>query len=100
MLMYNRSITSPASSAQTMSRALPVEYFILAGISFRGDIVGSLDGRPIHDIAVDESGRQYRFAGVAPKTAGGRYNVIALSEGEWIVEPGLLYRLEKPLCSA
>jgi hypothetical protein len=59
-----------------------------------GPIIGSYAGCAIADAVVDLGGRRYRFAGVMPRRPGGAYDVAALAEGEWIVEPGLIYRWE------
>jgi hypothetical protein len=55
-------------------------------------IIGTYDGAAIAATMVDLSGRRYRFAGILPRAAGGVYDVGSLAEGEWIVEPGLIYR--------
>ncbi|KRD63727.1 MULTISPECIES: hypothetical protein [Sinorhizobium/Ensifer group] len=73
------------------SRRLPTEYFILADIAFEGAVIGSLAGRPIREAVRDGSGLCYRFVGVAPRLAGGGFDVLSLRSGEWIVEPGLVY---------
>jgi hypothetical protein len=44
---------------------------------------------------VDASGHRYRFAGVAPRAADGRIDVEGLRTGEWIVQPGLVYRMDE-----
>ena len=94
MFPYGRAITSLVIPAPPRSRSVPVEYFILTGVSLKGDIVGTVDGRPVLEFAIDEVGKRYRFVGVAPRLPGGRYDVLALKQGEWIVEPGLVYAAE------
>jgi hypothetical protein len=66
----------------------------LVGPQPDGPIIGSYAGSAIPDAVVDLDGRRYRFAGVMPRRPGGAYDVAALAEGEWIVEPGLIDRWE------
>lgn len=89
----------PVSHSRFLVRtsSIPTEYFILANVSAHGPVVGHLAGAPIRDAVVDEDGRRYRFAGVMPRRATGRYAVEALRPGEWIVEPGLIYLLDEPV---
>ena len=56
-----------------------------------GSVVGYIGDQPIPEAVVDEAGRRYSFAGVAPRRADGSYDAKSLREGEWIVEPGLVY---------
>ncbi|UVC08248.1 hypothetical protein IHQ71_24350 [Rhizobium sp. TH2] len=86
--------TAALTLAGPQSPRVPVEYFILTGVKLEGPVIGTLNGRPIRDIAVSEYGDRYRFVGVAPRELRGRYDVSALTDGEWIVEPGLVYRVE------
>jgi hypothetical protein len=83
------------SPAHKVSRNFPVEYYILAGLEFRGAIVGYLSDRPIREIAVDADGLRYRFVGIAQRDINGRYDVFSLERGEWIVEPGLIYAVDQ-----
>jgi hypothetical protein len=73
-------------------RPRPVEYFILMEPRPDGPVVGYLDGRPIPAAVVDCWGRHYCYAGVAPRRPSGQYDVESLRAGEWIMEPGLVYR--------
>lgn len=73
------------------SRHLPVEYFLLANVRFDGATIGYLAGKPIREVAIDADGAEYHFAGVATRDASGRFDVCALRQGEWIVQPGLVY---------
>lgn len=59
-----------------------------------GPIIGSYAGAAIAATVVDLEGRRYRFVGVMPHRHDGSYDLAALAEGEWIVEPGLIYRWE------
>ena len=58
-----------------------------------GPVVGFYAGQPIAAAVVDGFGRRYLYAGAAPRGHNGQYDFNALSPGEWIVEPGLLYTL-------
>lgn len=70
---------------------MPVEYFLLANVRFDGATIGYLAGKPIREVVVDADGAAYYFAGVAPRDSSGRFDVCALRQGEWIVQPGLVY---------
>lgn len=100
MFIYGRLTAAWLTPTRTTSRSMPVEYFILTGTTFQGSVVGTIDGAPIHELAVDGDGERYRFIGVAPRGSGGRYDVLALKQGEWIVEPGLVYRSEEKSAGA
>jgi hypothetical protein len=70
----------------------PVIYHILIEPRPAGPVVGFLAGEPISEAVVDQFGRRYIYAGVAPRRRNGQYDADALRKGEWIVEPGLIYR--------
>ncbi|CAN7574937.1 hypothetical protein [Mesorhizobium sp. LjNodule214] len=83
------------------TRSVPIEYYTLriagpAGsqASVESAIVGYLADRPIFGSVTDISGTRYRYVGLAARLSDGRYDVESLSPGEWIVEPGLIYRSE------
>jgi len=94
MFMQSKAKATGFHPTHKVSRNFPVEYYILTGLEFRGAIVGYLADRPIRDIAIDEEGLRYRFVGIAPRDVNGRYDVFALENGEWIVEPGLVYAVD------
>jgi hypothetical protein len=75
-------------------RNRPVDYFMLQEPHGEGPSVGSFAGRAISECVTDYLGEHYRFAGIAPRLADGRYNLDALHPGEWLVEPGLIYAHE------
>ncbi len=83
----------PAMTAR-VGRGVPTECFILNDVRTEGATIGQLAGNPIVETVVDTSGHRYRYVGVAPRAADGRFDVDALRTGEWIVRPGLLYALE------
>jgi len=70
----------------------PVEYFILVEPHADGPVVGYYAGQAIAAAVVDYFGRRYSYAGIAPRRRSGQYDVEALGPGEWIIEPGLVYR--------
>jgi hypothetical protein len=73
-------------------RPQPVEYFTLIEPRADGPVLGFFGDDPIPSAVVDCFGHRYVYSGLAPRLQNGRYNVIRLSPGEWIVEPGLVYR--------
>lgn len=75
-------------------RRFPREYYVLAGVEQAGPVIGHIAGRPIFERVIDARGGRYRFAGVAPRDITGRFDVLSLQVGEWIVEPGLIYLAE------
>jgi hypothetical protein len=75
-----------------VSKNRPVEYFLLIEPRDDGPVIGYFGGRPIPAAVIDYSGRRYSYAGVAPRRRSGTYDVDALQPGEWLIEPGLIYR--------
>ncbi|MER8374867.1 hypothetical protein [Mesorhizobium sp. M1409] len=80
------------------ARSVPIEYYVLriaapaAGRPSESKVVGHFAERPIFSEVIDTFGDHYHYVGLAPRLADGRFDVEALSPGEWIVEPGLIYR--------
>ena len=70
----------------------PVEYFLLVEPRADGPPIGYYAGNPIPAAVVDYWGRRYSYAGIATRRRSGQYDVEALGPGEWIIEPGLVYR--------
>jgi len=58
-----------------------------------GPTVGVYADRPFSESVADYFGRRFTYAGVAPRLRSGQYDLAALRTGEFIVEPGLLYRI-------
>jgi hypothetical protein len=71
----------------------PIEYAILHHPRPDGGVIGSFADHPIFDAVVDEWGRRFEFAGVAPRRRDGQFDPDLLRKGEFIVQPGLIYRL-------
>lgn len=59
-----------------------------------GPTIGYLSGAPITEIVIDLFGRRFAFAGIAPRKRDGRYDTDSFRAGEFVVEPGLLYRMD------
>ncbi len=72
----------------------PVEYCMVVEPRPTGRTIGVYDGLPIAERVVDYFGRQFAFVGVAGRGGSGQYDVAGLKPREFIVEPGLIYRLE------
>ena len=58
-----------------------------------GPVIGYIADSPISETIVDRFGRAFDYVGAAPRTPDGAYDVESLQLGDFIVEPGLLYRL-------
>jgi hypothetical protein len=72
----------------------PVEYLILMEPRPDGPVIGTYDGHPIPAAVRDYFGRRFIYVGIASRLGSGRYDVTALSPGEWFVHPGMVYRIE------
>jgi len=72
------------------------DCYILAHTRPEGGPLGSYEGIPIAPAIVDDFGRRYVYAGLAPRRPNGRFNLDALRRGEWILPPGLVYRCDLP----
>jgi hypothetical protein len=72
----------------------PVEYFIVHDATPRGPRLGRYADHEIAESIVDSFGRRYVYAGIAPRCWNGQFDVDALQPGEFILQPGLVYRLK------
>ena len=72
-----------------------VEYFILHGTRPTGPSIGFYGDREIPASVVDLFDRHYMYAGVAPRRWNGQFDIDALEPGEFIVLPGIVYRLDE-----
>lgn len=68
------------------------EFFILSHVRPEGSVVGHLGELPIPARLIGEDGHHYVFEGVAARRPSGRFDVRTLRPGEWIVQPGFVYR--------
>lgn len=80
--------------ASTTARHL--EYAMLMDAAPAGPVVGQYAGGDIAAAVTDAFGRRYDFVSLAPRDWKGRIDVRALEAGEFIVPPGLVYRLRVP----
>jgi hypothetical protein len=78
-------------SAAFRAKARPLEYFLLFEPRAAGPVIGTYRGHPIAASVIDAEGSRYAYAGIAPRLGSGAYDVEALRDGEWLVEPGLVY---------
>jgi hypothetical protein len=75
-------------------RGRSLEYFMLHDVKPTGQSVGLFANREIAESVIDDCGRRYVFAGIAPRRWNGDFDVDALRTGEFILKPGLVYRIE------
>jgi hypothetical protein len=80
--------------------ARPVEFFMLHDARADGPLLGYFADCEIAEAVTDHFGSRYVYAGLAPKRRDGRFDVDALRPGEFIVKPGLVYRLDPDAESA
>lgn len=85
-------VISDGAAVTNLDR-FPRECFVLTEFKTEGGVLGRLGPQPIHPFIVDNFGSRYAFAGIAPRRADGSYSLERLNAGEWIIEPGLVYRL-------
>ena len=71
-----------------------IDYATLHEARPQGRCVGSYVGCPIREAVVDRDGQRYVYAGLAPRCRDGSLDIDALEPGEFLVPPGLVYRLE------
>lgn len=72
-----------------------IEYSLLRNVIAEGPVVGQYEGQDIRKSIVDEWGRRYSFVGIAAFSWDGQYDYDALKTGEFILPPGLVYRLDR-----
>jgi hypothetical protein len=73
----------------------PAEYSILVEPRPAGPAIGVYAGLPITERVVDLFGRRFSYVGVACRRRDGQFEVTSLKPGEFIVQPGLVYCLER-----
>lgn len=69
------------------------EFHMMVDPRPTGQIIGVYGDRPFSESVADYFGRRFTYTGVAPRRTNGQYDLAALREGEFIVEPGLLYQI-------
>jgi hypothetical protein len=72
----------------------PIEYSMMVEPRPAGPTIGLYRGLPIAERVVDQFGRRFLYVGLASRRRDGRFDVASLRAGEFIAEPGLVYRLE------
>ena len=75
--------------------ARPVEFVIINCARADGAVIGSINGCDIAEFVLDEFGRRYEYAGLASRRWNGKFDAGVLGVGEFILEPGLVYRILK-----
>jgi hypothetical protein len=75
-------------------------FYILIDPRPAGPALGAFQGQPIAAAVIDRDARRYVFAGIMPRTRSGQYDLAVLRPGEWIVEPGLIYRRDSASAAA
>jgi hypothetical protein len=75
--------------------ARPIEYSILHDVKPTGPSLGVYNESEIPDSVVDDCGRRFVYVGVAPRRWNGQFDGDTLRPGEFILRPGLVYRIEK-----
>ena len=70
------------------------ECLILNDVTGQGPVIGYCLGRPIHDRVADHWRRVYTYAGVIARHRHGRYDPARLAPFEFILEPGIVYRMQ------
>ena len=83
------------ASINRSSQSGPIEYSLLSGVKPCGKIMGYFMDRPIPEAVVDEFGKRYDYVGIAPVLPNGQFDAGALNPGEFILQPGVIYRIEE-----
>jgi len=69
------------------------EYSMIIEPRAEGAVIGYFAGKPISESVVDCFGRRFSYVGLASRQRNGQFDVAQLKVGEFIAEPGLVYRL-------
>lgn len=72
------------------------ECLILHDVTAQGPVIGYYLGHPIHDRIADHWRRTYSYAGIIERHRYGRYDPARLGPFEFILEPGIVYRMQIP----
>jgi hypothetical protein len=84
-----------------MPGALPMRHYdesLIHALRVAGNdgrLLGYYAGQPIFEAVYDGEGYRYAYVGVAPRLGNGRINITALSDSQWLVEPGLVYEWDR-----
>ena len=74
----------------------PTDYYLIVDPRPDGEIIGVIADVPISGSVRDYFGHSYDYVGAAPRRTNGQLDVDALKPGEFILQPGLIYRRESP----
>jgi len=72
----------------------PAEYSMVVEPHPAGPSIGVYGGLPIAERVIDQFRRPFVYVGVVCRRRDGQFDAASLGPGEFIVEPGLIYRLE------
>jgi hypothetical protein len=90
----NSILSLGVMTRRSISRSL--EYAILDRVTGLCACIGSFGGQPIHEFVKDQFGGEYEYVGAAPRMHDGTFDPAALRVGEFILPPGLIYRMQIP----
>jgi hypothetical protein len=72
----------------------PPGFSMLYDVTPMGPTLGVYGDLAISEAVIDRFGRRFIYAGVAPRCLNGQLDVGALRRGEFVLRPGLVYRME------
>lgn len=58
-----------------------------------GPVIGRFADQAFHELIRDEWDRVYAYAGITSCTRDGQYDCTHLGEGEFVLPPGIIYRM-------
>ncbi|HWA42210.1 MAG TPA: hypothetical protein VHA10_03300 [Hypericibacter adhaerens] len=71
-----------------------IDFHVIVDPTVDGPVIGFYGEQPIAAAILDHAGRRLVFHGIAPLRRDGGYDVTLLRAGEFVIEPGFVYRLE------
>jgi hypothetical protein len=74
----------------------PVDFLIIHEPRSNGKLLGTFGGCDISEFVLDQFGHRYEYVGLASRRWNGNFDGEVLRAGEFIVEPGLVYKRLKP----
>lgn len=79
--------------APVRTNARVTEYSMIVDPRSEGPIIGYFAGKPISERIVDIFGRCFAYVGLACRRRDGQFDADQLKVGEFIADPGLVYRV-------
>lgn len=70
-----------------------LECFSIHNAQPAGPVIGKFGEEEISETIIDEFGRAYTYAGLAPRAWSGKLDADRLKSGEFLFKSGLVYRL-------